>query len=51
MPAEQQLVVDEKIGGRRISSLAFNPSAGTNGGLSVDLRRQIVAFGPNRQEA
>jgi hypothetical protein len=43
--SEQQLVFDEKIGGRRISSMAFNPSEGTNGGLSVDLRRQIEEAG------
>lgn len=41
----QQLVNDEKSGGLRISSLAFNPSKGTNGGLSVDLKRQIEEAG------
>lgn len=30
--SELQLVDDKKTGGRRISSLAFNPSAGPNGG-------------------
>ena len=43
--SELQLVDDEKTGGRRISSLAFNPSAGPNGGLSVDLKRQIEEAG------
>jgi hypothetical protein len=35
--SEQFLVKDEKTGGRRISSMAFNPSTGPNGGMSVDL--------------
>lgn len=43
--SEQFLVNGEKIGTRRISSLAFNPSAGPNGGLSVDLKRQIEEAG------
>ena len=43
--SEQQIVFDPKIGGRRIASLLFNPSMGANGGLSVDLRRQIEEDG------
>lgn len=43
--SEQQLVVDEKTGGRRISSMALKPSSGPNAGLSVDLQRQIEEAG------
>ena len=43
--SEQFLVNGEKIGARRISSMAFNPSKGPNGGLSVDLKRQIEEAG------
>jgi hypothetical protein len=43
--SEQLLVEDEKLGGRRISSKAFNPSTGQQGGLSVDLKRQIEEAG------
>lgn len=42
---EQHLVVDDKSGRRRISSMAFKPSSGQNGGLSVDLQRQIEEAG------
>ena len=41
----QQLVKFEKSGGLRIASIAFNPSQGPNGGLSVDLKRQIEEAG------
>ena len=43
--SKQFLVKDEKTGGRRISSMAFSPSTGPNGGLSVDLKRQIEEAG------
>ena len=39
------LVNDEKLGGRRISTFAFNPSSGVNGGLSVDLQNEIEKAG------
>lgn len=42
---EHHVVMDEKIGGRRISSMAFKPSSGPNGGLSVDLQQQIEEEG------
>ena len=43
--SEQQLVLDEKIGQRRISSLAFKASKGPLGGMSVDLEQSIVDAG------
>jgi hypothetical protein len=40
------LVQDEKApNGRRLSSLAFQPSSGVNGGMSVDLENEIGAAG------
>lgn len=47
--SEQHLINDEKTGGRRISSIALKPSSGQNGGLSVDLKRQIEEAGLNPQ--
>jgi hypothetical protein len=43
--SEQQLVIDEKIGQRRISSLAFKASKGPLSGMSVDLEQSIVDAG------
>ena len=43
--SEQQIVIDAKIGGRRISSKAYKASSGANGGMSVDCRRQIEEAG------
>lgn len=43
--SEELLVNDEKLGGRRISTFAFNPSSGVNGGLSVDLQNEIEEAG------
>jgi len=46
--SERQLVLDPKVvGGKRISSIAFNPSIGPNGGMSVDLQSQIEEAGLN----
>ncbi|MFD2184343.1 hypothetical protein [Rhodoplanes azumiensis] len=42
--SELQIVTD-KAGQRRISSLAFKPSGGSNGGMSVDLEESIRAAG------
>jgi len=43
---EQWVVDDEKaVGGRRLSSLAFRASSGTNGGMSIDLQQQIEDAG------
>lgn len=41
----QHLVYDEKIGGKRISSLAFQPSTGDRGGMAIDLQRLIEEAG------
>jgi hypothetical protein len=46
----KQLVDDPKTGCKRISSLAFNPSSDLNGGMSVDLQKQIEDAGLNAQE-
>lgn len=41
-----QLVVDDpKIGGKRLSTMAFQASTGPNGGLSIDLQRLIEEAG------
>lgn len=48
--SEQQIVSDEKIGGRRISSMAFNCSTSPNGGMSIDLQQQIEEAGLNAKE-
>ena len=41
----EHVIFDEKIGGLRISSAAFKPSSGHNGGMSIDLQRQIEESG------
>lgn len=38
-------VFDAKIGGKRLSSMAFRKSSGVNGGMSIDLKRQIEEAG------
>ena len=38
-------VVHEHTGRRRISSMAFRPSSGIHGGMSVDLQKQIEDAG------
>ena len=43
--SEEQIVFDQKIGGRRISSMAFKASSGQNAGMSVDLEASILAAG------
>jgi len=48
--SEQQLVNDEKVGGRRISSKVLKASSGPNGGMSVDLQRQIEEAGYDARE-
>jgi hypothetical protein len=45
-----QWIVTEADGRRRLSSLAFNPSSGPNGGMSVDLQAQIEEAGLNCRE-
>jgi hypothetical protein len=42
--SEKQIVLD-RAGQRRISSIAFKPSSGVNGGMSVDIESFIVANG------
>jgi hypothetical protein len=43
--SEEQIIFDDKINGRRISSKALKASSGKNGGMSVDLQRQIEEAG------
>lgn len=43
--SDQQVVTDEKSGGRRLSSMAFKASTGPNAGMSVDLQMQIEEAG------
>jgi hypothetical protein len=43
--SHQQLVTDAQTGRTRISSMAFKPSAGLNGGMSVDLQASIERAG------
>ena len=38
-------VFDAKIGSKRLSSMAFRKSTGVNGGMSIDLKRQIEEAG------
>ena len=46
--SQHQVVDDPKaVGGRKLSSMVFNPSSGNNGGLSVDLMRPIEEDGIN----
>lgn len=35
------IIFDPKVGGQKISTMVFEPSSGINGGVSVDLQRQI----------
>lgn len=41
----EHIVFDPKIQGERLSSAAFNPSSGLNGGMSIDLQQQIEEAG------
>jgi hypothetical protein len=43
----QQFIVPDRRGGQRLSSQAFRPSSGQNGGMSVDLESLIRADGLN----
>lgn len=43
--SEQHIVTDEKINGRRLSSILFKESSGPNGGMSIDLQREIEEAG------
>jgi hypothetical protein len=47
--SEKQIVTD-RAGQRRISSIAFKPSSGVNGGMSVDLEHCISAKGLDPRE-
>ena len=42
---EHWIVVDPKINGRRVSSLAYRASSGLNAGMSIDLVAQILCDG------
>lgn len=48
--SEEYVVYDEKIGGRRLSSKAFQASSEENGGMSIDLQRQIEEAGIDARE-
>lgn len=41
----QWIIEDPKINGKRITSVAFRPSSGNNGGMSIDLPAQITCAG------
>ena len=43
--SDRHLVYDPKIGGKKISSILFSASTGINGGMSVDLQKQIEEAG------
>ena len=45
-----QWIVEESDGRKRLSSIAFNPSSGPNGGMSIDLQAQIEEAGLNCRE-
>lgn len=43
---KEWIIDDPKVpGGKRITSVALEPSSGPNGGLSIDLKRQIEEAG------
>jgi hypothetical protein len=46
----EQHIVTEADGSRRLSSLAFSPSSGLHGGMSIDLQAQIEEAGLNCRE-
>lgn len=48
--SDEQIVFDEKVGTRRISSKAYKASSGPNGGMSVDLQRQIEEAGHDARD-
>ena len=43
-------VVSDPKTGQRVSTMAFEPSSGPNGGLSVDLQCEIVGAGKDARE-
>jgi hypothetical protein len=43
-------IVEDAQGRRRLSSMAFSPSSGPNGGMSVDLQAQIEEAGRDCRE-
>lgn len=43
----EQWIIKEADGSKRLSSVAFSPSSGLNGGMSVDLQTQIEEAGLN----
>jgi hypothetical protein len=48
--SDEHIVFDEKIGGQRISSMAFHASTDRNGGMSVDLQHEIEKAGLDARE-
>ena len=48
---KEWVVEDPKVpGGKRLTSVALEPSSGPNGGLSVDLKRQIEEAGHDAKQ-
>lgn len=45
--SEHWVILDQRLGRRRISSIAFKASSGSYGGMSVDLQREIEEAGLN----
>lgn len=43
-------IVEDAVGQRRISSMAFKPSSGVNGGMSIDIEPFIAAAGHDPRE-
>ena len=46
----EMTVFDAKIGGKRLSSMLFRKSSGVNGGMSIDLKRQIEEAGVDAKQ-
>lgn len=48
--SSQYIVPNDNTGGKRLSSMAFQPSSDPNGGMSIDLETNIVAAGLDPKE-
>lgn len=46
----EHFVVEGDLGQKRISSMAFRPSSGPNGGMSIDIESSIVEAGVDPRE-
>ncbi len=47
---EQHVVWDDNLDKRRVSSKAFTPSSGTDGGMSVDIENKIIGANEDPKE-